>query len=187
MVCHSAVNREDGADAGIDVDIRRSVQRIEHQNVLPFFTAVRYRDYIGGLFGSHHAEMAAMAHRGTDGMLREFVQFLNRLTVNVDFPCFPKNLYEAGFVDFTGDDFCGESQACEECRKIASGSRMQPLFVKNMLLNRLDFILHASPLRGTHLTPWMNFSQSICVIRGIRSEFHLQTKFEASSVLPIPL
>jgi len=51
-----------------------------------------------------------VSHGSNDRLLRELIQFLDRLPMNIDFAGFAENFYQTGFVHFAGNDFRRESQ-----------------------------------------------------------------------------
>src|SRR5215470_5418225 len=80
VVRNSTVNRENRSDAGIDVDVRRSVQRVKHQDILSLLGTGNWND-VGRFFRRHHAEMAVMAHGAANRLLRKLVELLNGFTM----------------------------------------------------------------------------------------------------------
>src|SRR5947207_16014459 len=93
-----AMNGKDCADARIDVDIGRSIERIEHQNVIAMRSTRRNRNDALGLFRRHDADMAAVSHGPIDRLLRKLVELLNLFTLNIDLARFAKDLDESGLI-----------------------------------------------------------------------------------------
>src|SRR5437870_11391563 len=85
---------KDRSNTGIDIDIGRSVQGIEHQNVFAPRAAVRNRNDILGFFGSHDTQVPVVAHCAANGLLRKLVESLDGFAVNVHLAGFAKNLDE---------------------------------------------------------------------------------------------
>src|SRR3989442_1403279 len=140
---------KDRSNTGVDIDIGRSVQGIEHQNVFAPRAAVRNRNDILGFFGSHDTQVPVVAHCAANGLLRKLVEFLDGFAVNVHLAGFSKNLDEPRFVDLPRNDLRCQRERGQESREIAGGSRVHPLFVQDVLLDCLDLVLHGSkPYNG---------------------------------------
>src|SRR5262249_34775855 len=140
VVGNSPMNRKYGSDAGIDVDVGGSVQRIKHQNILSFFGS-RNRNDVFRFFRGHHAEVTVVSHGTANRLLRKLVEFLNMFTVNIDITGLAQNLHQTSLVYLSGDDLRSQSQARHECCKVAARAWMETFLVENMLLNCFDFAL----------------------------------------------
>jgi hypothetical protein len=94
------VNRKNGPDTGVDIDVGGAVQWIEHQDVPSAFAAIRNRNNSLGFFGRHHAKVAAMSHCTVDRLLRELIEFLHGLAVHIEVAGFAKDPDKTGLVNF---------------------------------------------------------------------------------------
>ena len=134
-----AMDGEDRTDTGIHIDVRRPVQRIEHQNVFAFLAAGRKRNDVFRFFRRHRAEMSVVAHRATDCFLCKNIELLHRVSVKVGFAGSPQNLHETCHVDFARNNFRGQRETRHQRCEITGRLGMHPLFIKYVLLNCFYF------------------------------------------------
>lgn len=85
-----------------------------------------------------------MSHRRVDRLLRELVELLHRFALDVDLAGFPQDAHESRLIDLARNDLCGKCQTCQKCGEVSGSSRIQALFVENVLLNRRD-LTHVPP------------------------------------------
>src|SRR5687767_14928759 len=83
--------------------------------------------------------MSTVPHGTVDCLLREFVEFLNGFTMDVDFTGFAENPHESSLVNFTRNDFGCQRETGEKRCEVSSCAGVQPLFIQNVLLNRCYF------------------------------------------------
>ena len=139
--CDAAVDRENGPDRDIDVDVARSVERIEEQHVLPHRQAGRHGDRLLVLLGGQHAGPAGVLHA-----LERTVSLANTSSFccsspwTLVVPISPRMSDEAGPAHVARNDLGGETDIVQQVRQLARGFRELALLLDDESLNRDDGI-----------------------------------------------
>ena len=144
----AVVDREDRADGHVDVDVGRAVEGIEQEHVGPDVEPVGDGDDAVALLRDHAAEVPGVVHRLEDDLLRECVELLDLLAVDVLLAGAPEDVDEPGHVDLARDDLGGERDVVEERGEAARGARVQALLVDDVPVDRDDFAAHGGEGRA---------------------------------------
>jgi hypothetical protein len=119
-----ADDREYRPDGYVDVDVRRTVEWIEEEAVLPALELLRNLNDPGLFLGRHCAEASAVVHRLDDDLVGENVELLLRLALDVlVFRC-AEDVGEARAAHLVRDHFRRERQVVENARELTRGFRM---------------------------------------------------------------
>ena len=135
----------DRSDRRICIDVGRTIERIEHENVFAAFTSGGNRNNAFGFFRGHDAQVPVVSHDTAHGFLREDVQFRYDIARSIDIAGIAENLCQSRSSDFPRNDFGRQSKCIKKCCEITGRARMHPRFVENMLLNR-QYFLHGLDL-----------------------------------------
>jgi hypothetical protein len=130
----AAVNRKDGSDRRVDVDVARAVQRVELKYVLPLWVLRWDLDWLFDLFASHHADMPACLDRAHDRAVGEVVELLDLLALDVGGAGAPEDAREPRFADAAAYDFRGQADLLEKPREITRGVGHPTLAVEQVSL-----------------------------------------------------
>ena len=126
------MDRKDGADRRVDVDVARAVERVELKHVLPLRILRRDLNRLLDLFTSHHADVPARLDGAHDHAVGEVVELLNLLALNVRRSRASEDAREPGFADAAAYDFGGQANLLEKPCEIARGFRHAALAVEQV-------------------------------------------------------
>jgi hypothetical protein len=104
----STQNRENATDREVHVDVRRTVERVEHQEVLAARIALRDGMRCLQLLGHHPGEQAAPFVGAQEKVVRDQVEFLLRLALDIGRRRRPEHTAERTVGNPLGDRPAGE-------------------------------------------------------------------------------
>jgi hypothetical protein len=130
------VNAEDRADRDVHVDVRRSIEGVVDDNVIPSRELVGNRDESLVLFRRQACNQPGMIERPVDDLVREHVELLLGLTVNVLVAGRPHDIDESSLVHLPADHLRGKSDVLEKTGEGAGRSRKLPLLLDEEARNR---------------------------------------------------
>jgi hypothetical protein len=108
------MNGKDGADADVHVDIRRAVERIEHQHVFAVGIAVRDGDQVGMFFGDQGGQSTVVDRDSLNGLIGDQVNLHDLFALHVGLPGVSQDLDQAGARHLIGDDFASQGQVVQQ-------------------------------------------------------------------------
>ena len=138
VVLGDLVDREDGPDGDVDVDVGRAVERVEEDDVLALAALEEQRDRLGVLLGADEAHLAAAAQRADVLLVREQVQLLLDLVLHVDRSGVAEKVNEPGLADVAVDDLGGDGDVAEQTRELSLGAGHLVLSLDDELLEGLE-------------------------------------------------
>ena len=98
-------NAEDGANAHVDIDVARAIQRVKHQQVFALWITVGNQVDVFHFFGSHGRQMAAPFVGFDQNFIGNDVQFFLNFTLNIFNVGTAQNTTQCTFVDRMTDAF----------------------------------------------------------------------------------
>ena len=124
------MNRKDGSDGRVNVDVARPVERVELKHVLPLRVLQRDLDGLLDLFASHHAHVPSRLDDAHDRAVGEIVELLDLLALNVRRSRAAEDTREPCFTDAAAYDFGGQADLLEKPGEIPGGLRHAALAVE---------------------------------------------------------
>ena len=143
----AAVDREDGSDRDVRVNVRTAVERIEQQHVVPGRELVGDPDQPFLLLGGHHAQLTVVVHGVEHHVVRILVELPHFLSVHVLLAHHAENVHQARLADLAVDQLGGEGEIVQDVGEGAGRSRMLALRFDDEAAERHDVSIHAC-LRG---------------------------------------
>src|SRR5258706_1450283 len=131
-------NREDRAHGDIDVDVRRAVERIEKKAILSAAKVGRDVDDSRLFLGSHGAEAPTMIDSLDDDLVRQDVELLLCLALNVLEVGRAEYVRQSCASHLVGDHLGGEGKIVQQARELARRFGMQLLLLDDKTLDRYD-------------------------------------------------
>jgi siderophore synthetase component len=128
------VNREDGADRDVHIDVRAAIERVEHEHVLAVRIARGDRDDLVVLLARHHADMAARLDAADERAVRHVIELLHRLALDVHGTCRTEHISQARLRHLAADDAAGEREALEEPGEITARTRDAALTLEDVAI-----------------------------------------------------
>ena len=128
------MNGEDGSDRCVDVDVPRTIERIELQYVLALWVLPRDRNRLLDLLAAHHTDVAAGFDGVNDRAVGELVEFLHLLALNVGRPGEPEDVRETCPAHPTSDDLRGQADLLKKASEITCRLGHPALAVEQMSL-----------------------------------------------------
>src|SRR5690606_23536473 len=124
-----AVDREDRADGGVDVDVAGAVERIELQDVFALRVLRRDGDGLLDLLAPHDADVAARLDAVDEGAVGEVVELLDRLALHVDLAGEAEDVREPRLAHPARDDLGGQGDLLKEPGEITrrAGRAAEPI------------------------------------------------------------
>jgi len=139
------MDREDRADRDVRVDVRRAVQRVEQQDVVPRGELLGDRDQVLGLLGGHHAQMPPVVHRVHHHVVGVDVELADFLAVDVLGARHAEDVDEARLADFAMDQLRGERDVVQDAGQLAGRAGVLPLLLEDEPAQGHDVSLHGAP------------------------------------------
>ncbi len=128
------MNREDRPDGNVDVDVRRPVQRVIDEHVLPGILLHGNRFVV--LFGGKDTDPARLPDHALHDVVRHDVQLLLLLPLDVDVAGAAEDVHEPRPADVPGDVLPCEGHVVKEVGEFSGGFREQPLLLHDEALDR---------------------------------------------------
>ncbi len=101
------VNRENRTNRYVHIDVRRSIERVVQEYVLPCMAALGQRDRLIVLLGRHHTHTPASADRVLDSLVGQHVQLLLLFPLNVDSARTADDIQQPRAPNLSGNDLGG--------------------------------------------------------------------------------
>ena len=95
---------ENGADAHAHVDVRRAVQRIEEDDVVPVGFVFGHEEGFGHFFGTDGADRARTLHSVNERIVGEGVKLLHLFALHIDGTGRAQNIHQTSLVDVSGNN-----------------------------------------------------------------------------------
>ena len=121
-------NRERRAHRDIHVDVRRAIERIEHDGVFGLVRGMRNRDRVLVFLGGENADALAITERVAEHVVGVHVEFLLDLSLDVRRAVFAKDVGQARAADPRRNHLRGQGDARQEPREFARRAG-EPLLV----------------------------------------------------------
>ena len=131
-----AQDGKNGAHIDVDVDIGRTIQGIEYQNIVPARKLRAHADQLRFFLGTHGAERAAALHAVEHNAVGDGVHFLHVFALHVHFARAAQNIQQPGLINAARNALAGKDQVVKQARKLARGLRAALLVQQQMLGNR---------------------------------------------------
>src|SRR5690606_21309176 len=147
-----AVHGEDRADRDVRFDVRRPVERIVEEDVVPDRELLRYRKDLVRLLRGHAAEVAAVVERLEDDLVGVDVELLLLLAVDVRLVGRAEDVDEPGLVDLPVDELRGERDVVQNIAERAGRLGVLPLLFDDVAPDRDHGAAHG-------ILPW---SSALC-------------------------
>ena len=112
------MNREDGANGDVDVDIGGPVERIEEHHVRPAGIARRRQDRLRSFLRGHGTDVPARFECLNERLMREDVEFRYLLALDVLLTRKSKNIHQSRFIHLAGNDLRSQGDLCQQAGKI---------------------------------------------------------------------
>src|SRR5690348_10526174 len=134
----AAENRKDRSDVYIDVDVRRAVERIEHNGVFAAFRFPVERDGLLVLFRDKDRDAIAQAEAMHERLVRIDIQLLLRFALDIHAAGLAQRIHEPGPANTRFGHFGRQCDAGKQPGKGSTGAADALLFSKNVVLNGGD-------------------------------------------------
>ena len=142
---YPAVDAEDGADRGVDVDVGGAVERIEEDGVLADWVFGGNRDDVLVFLRTHYADPPGVLQAVLDGLVGEDIELLLLLALHVQDAGGAKDVDQAGAADCGGDDLGRERDVVEQIGQLPRRLGVAVLLIENEALDGGDGRLHEPP------------------------------------------
>src|SRR5262249_43762140 len=97
------MNREDGANGDVDVNIGGPIERIEEHRVWPAGMARRRQDRLRSFLRGYGTDVPARFERFNERLMREDVEFRHLLALDVLLARKSKNIHQSRFIHLAGN------------------------------------------------------------------------------------
>ena len=131
----SSIDRKDGPDADVGVDVRGAVERVEHHHVVAGFF-LSDLDGIVFFFGGHGGHAAAPAQDVHQVVLRKPVELLHGLPLDVGVAGGAPDLDQTGLAHLGRYQLSGHADLGEKRRQLSPGLRVRVLPSEDVLGQR---------------------------------------------------
>ena len=128
-----AQHRKDGANADVDVDIARAIERVKQQQVFTLGIAVRHDMDRVHLFAGHGRQVAAPLIGFDQHLVRNHVQFFLYFALDVLGACSAQHVAERSFVHRNGDALARTRHHFDQQAQLSWDSAMRPLLFNEIL------------------------------------------------------
>ena len=129
---------KDRADGHVHVDIGRSVEGVEEQDVVAVLERVGDRNDVFGFLRCHGAEPPAVIHRLHDDLVRDDVELLLGLALHVLRAGGAEDVGQPGAADLVRDHLRRHREIVQDAGQLAGGLRMAALLLDDEALDRDD-------------------------------------------------
>lgn len=119
----ASVDGENGTYAHVDIDIRRSVHRIEDENIRAAYVVLGNRVDVIHFLRRHGREQAQVIEGVDDGGIGEFVQLLHLLAVHVGASRQPHRLGEPSLVHLAANHLARHGDLFQQSRETTRNTR----------------------------------------------------------------
>jgi hypothetical protein len=136
--CHAPEDREDGAHRDIEIDVGRSVERVEYEHVVAGRILIRNWNQILLLFRRHAAQPPGVIVELVERTLRVHVELLYFFALHVLVSRGTENIGEAGALRAACDQLGGQRDVVEKTRESAGGVGETLLLPQNVTLDGDD-------------------------------------------------
>src|SRR3990170_2316117 len=133
-----AHDREDRSNRHVDVDVRRSIERIEQKAVLPATEVLRYVDDVRLFLRGHGAEAPAVINRLDDYLVGEDVELLLRLALHVLQVGRAEDVGKARASNLVGDHLGGEREVVKQAGQLTRRLGVEFFLLDDESLDRDD-------------------------------------------------
>ncbi|CCJ89928.1 hypothetical protein BN132_1856 [Cronobacter turicensis 564] len=127
---HAAIDRENGADRDVDINVRRAIQRIHQDDILRVFAAFE-NDNLVFFFGGDARHDIACLKRGFELFIGEQIEFLLRLALYVFDAAGTQDIDQTGLIDIAVDDLSAKLYCRQQRRQFPGGVRKFVLLFDN--------------------------------------------------------
>ena len=142
---HPAIDAEDGADRGVDVDVGGAVEGIEEHGVLADGVFGRDRDDLFVFFRAHHAHPAGVIEAVLDRLVGDDVELLLVFALHVLGAGGAEDVDQARPPDRRGDDLRRKGDVVEQVRQLAGGLGIAVFLIEDEPLDGRNGRLHEAP------------------------------------------
>jgi hypothetical protein len=157
---------EDRAHADADVEVRRAVERVEHDAVPASFFAVAQEDRGLSLLRGEDRNVGPVAEAPHDDLVGDDVQLLLGLAVRVDVAMIAEDVLDARPPDLVGDRLCREGDGGKNPGKVAGGVGIETLLGQNVRLERREVV--GRVLRPDRVDPGIVTSGAVVPLPSVR-------------------
>ena len=132
----AAEDRENRADADVDVDVAGAVERIEDDDVFPELAIALDDHGIFVFFRRHDGHVAAVAQKLQQRLIRDDVELLDLLALDVRFARDADDAGQSRAANLSRDDLGGQRDSGQQPGELAAGARMvSALHLQDVLLD----------------------------------------------------
>ena len=139
VVALEAIDREDGADADVDVDVRGAVERVEEQHVVAGVVFGRHDDAVV-LLGAHQGEATVLANGADDLFVGEQVELLDLLALHVGRSGQAEDVHQPRPHDFAPDEFGREGDIVQQIGHFVVDFGIEFLLLEKMAFDGGEFV-----------------------------------------------
>ncbi len=130
------VNREDGTDGNVHVDVRRAVQRIVEEYILARVPLLGNGYRITFFLRRHHAHASREADGLLDRLVGDNIELLLLFALHVSRAEGTEHVHQAGPSHIPGDHLRRECDVVEQISEVAGGLGVHPLLLEDEPLDR---------------------------------------------------
>src|SRR5437879_11653899 len=126
------MNREDGTNGDVNVDIGGPIERIEEHHVWPTGIARRWQDRLRSFLRGHGTDVPARFERLNERLMRKDVKFRDLLALDVLLARKPENIHQSRFIHLAGNDLRSQGDLRQQAGEIPRRSWIVPLLFHDM-------------------------------------------------------
>ena len=127
---HATVDRENGPDRDVNIDVGRSIQRIHQHHVFRVFTAFENDDFIFFFRGNTRDDITCL-ECSFQFFVREQVEFLLNFTLYVLSTAGTQDIDQTGLVDIAVDDLGAQLYCRQQRSELTCSMRELVLLLDN--------------------------------------------------------